>query len=87
MHRTDNLTTFMCRLSRNSGASTSGNLKDLARPVAGKLYLSFTLYAPLVSPVRAKRVYKGLIKPTCLLYKCSSAVVSDVVCYLIELLR
>jgi hypothetical protein len=29
----------MCRLSRNSGASTSRNPKHLSRPVAGKLYL------------------------------------------------
>jgi hypothetical protein len=28
----------MCRLSRNSGASTSRNPKGLSRPVAGKLY-------------------------------------------------
>jgi hypothetical protein len=35
----------MCRLSRNSGASSSWNPKGLSRPVAGKLYLycSFTL--------------------------------------------
>jgi hypothetical protein len=31
--------TFMCQLSRNSGASTSWNPKGLSRPVAGKLYL------------------------------------------------
>jgi hypothetical protein len=31
--------TFMCRLSRNSGASASWNPKGLSRPVAGKLYL------------------------------------------------
>jgi hypothetical protein len=39
VRRADNLTTFMCRLSRNSGASTSWNPKGLSRPVAGKLYL------------------------------------------------
>ena len=33
----DNLTTFMCRFSRNSGASTSRNPKGLSRPEAGKL--------------------------------------------------
>jgi hypothetical protein len=32
-------TTFMCRLSRNSGVSTSWNPKGISRPVAGKLYL------------------------------------------------
>jgi hypothetical protein len=37
--RADNLTTFMCRVSRNSGASASGNPKGLSKPVAGKLYL------------------------------------------------
>jgi hypothetical protein len=35
----DNLATFMCRLSRNSGSSTSWNPKGVSRPVAGKLYL------------------------------------------------
>jgi hypothetical protein len=35
--RADNLTTFMCRLSRNSGASTSWNPKGLSRPVAVNL--------------------------------------------------
>jgi hypothetical protein len=42
MRRADNLTTFMCRLSRNSGASTFWNPKGLSRPVAGKLYLYLT---------------------------------------------
>jgi hypothetical protein len=37
--RADNLTTFMCRLSINSRASTSGNPKVLSRSVAGKLKL------------------------------------------------
>jgi hypothetical protein len=39
VRRADNLTTFMCRLSRNSWASTSWNPKGLCRPVVGKLYL------------------------------------------------
>jgi hypothetical protein len=39
----DNLTTFMCRLSRNLGASTSWNPKGLSRPLMGLLYL-FTLW-------------------------------------------
>jgi hypothetical protein len=39
VHRADNLTTFKCRLSRNLGASTSWNPKDLSRPVMGLLYL------------------------------------------------
>jgi hypothetical protein len=39
MHRADNLTTFMCRLSRNLGASTSWNSQGLSRPVQEMLYL------------------------------------------------
>jgi hypothetical protein len=39
MRRADNLTTFMCRLSRNLGASTCWNPKGLSRPVMGLLYL------------------------------------------------
>jgi hypothetical protein len=34
----------MCRLSRNSEASTSWNPKGLSRAVAGKLYLYLLLY-------------------------------------------
>jgi hypothetical protein len=37
--RADNLTTFMCRLSRNSATSASWKPKGLSRPVTGKLYL------------------------------------------------
>jgi len=36
--RADNLTTFMCRLSWNLGASTSWNSQVLSRPVMGLLY-------------------------------------------------
>ena len=39
LHRADNLTTFMCRLSCNLGASTSRNPQGLSRPVMGLLYL------------------------------------------------
>jgi len=35
----DNLTTFMCRLSCNLGASTTWNPQGLYRPVMGLLYL------------------------------------------------
>jgi hypothetical protein len=41
VRRADNLTTFMCRLSRNLGASTSWNPQGLSRPVMGLLYLFF----------------------------------------------
>ena len=37
MRRANNLTTFLCQFSRNSGASTSRNPKGLSRPAAGKL--------------------------------------------------
>jgi hypothetical protein len=39
VRRADNLTTFMCRLSWNLGASTSWNPQGLSRPVMGLLYL------------------------------------------------
>jgi len=39
VRRADNLTTFMCRLSWNLGASTSWNPQSLSRPVMGLLYL------------------------------------------------
>jgi hypothetical protein len=38
VRRADNLTTFVCRLSRNLGASTSWNPKGLSRPVMGLLF-------------------------------------------------
>jgi hypothetical protein len=41
VRRADNLTTFMCRMSRNSGVSTTWNPNGLSRPVVGKLYLYF----------------------------------------------
>jgi hypothetical protein len=37
--RAYNLTTFMCQLSINLGASTSWNPKGLSRPVMGLLYI------------------------------------------------
>ena len=39
MCRADNITTFMCRLSWNLGASTSWNPLVLSRPVMGLLYV------------------------------------------------
>jgi hypothetical protein len=39
VRRADNLTTFMCRLSKNLGASTSWSPKGLPRPVMGLLDL------------------------------------------------
>ena len=48
MHRADNPTTFICRLSWNLGASTSWNPQGLSRPVMGLLYL-FTVYIEIVN--------------------------------------
>jgi len=39
VHRANNLTTFMCRMSWNVGASPSWNPQGLSRPVMGLLYL------------------------------------------------
>jgi len=41
VHRADNLTTFMCRMSSNLGTSTSWYPLGLSRPVQGLLYLYF----------------------------------------------
>jgi hypothetical protein len=38
VRRADNLTTYMCRLSRNLGASNSWNPKGLSRPVMELLF-------------------------------------------------
>jgi hypothetical protein len=45
VRRADNLTTFMCRLSRNLEASTSWNPKGLSRSVMGLLYLYLYLFS------------------------------------------
>jgi hypothetical protein len=45
----DKLTAFMCRLSRNLGASNSWNTKGLSRPVMGLLYLKCKLPTLLVA--------------------------------------
>jgi hypothetical protein len=39
VRRADNLTTFVCRFSRNYGASTSRSPNGSSTPVTGKLYL------------------------------------------------
>jgi len=39
VHRPDNLTTFMCRLSWNLGTSTSWTPQGPSRPVMGLLYI------------------------------------------------
>ena len=42
MSRADNLTTFMCRLFLNLGASNSWNPQGLSRPVMGLLLINYT---------------------------------------------
>ena len=44
MSRADNITTFMCQLSWNVGASTYWNPQGLSRPVMGLLYLLILLF-------------------------------------------
>jgi len=43
VRRADKLTTFMCRMSWNVGASTSWNTQGLSRPVMELVYLYLTL--------------------------------------------
>jgi hypothetical protein len=43
VRRADNLATFMCRLSRNLGASTSCSPLGLSRPVMGLLYVYYNV--------------------------------------------
>jgi hypothetical protein len=71
--RSDNLTTFMCRLSINLGASNSWNPKGLSRSVMGLLYLYiYTFYISLTAPLlcyakklvrRSGEGIKGKIRP------------------------
>jgi len=42
VRKADNLTTFMCRLSWNLGASTSWSPQRLSRPVMGLLYENYS---------------------------------------------
>jgi hypothetical protein len=63
--RSDNLTTFTCRLSWNLGASTSWNPQGLSRPVMGLLYLLYT-WSSLSDRINSARSYNILCK-NCLL--------------------
>ena len=65
MRRADNLTTFTCRLSRNSGAPSSWNPKGLSRPVAGKLYLLPLPYFLHFCPIWTKLGTGGLQNLAC----------------------
>jgi hypothetical protein len=52
VRRSDNLTTFICRLSWYLGASTCWNTQGLSRPVQGLLYLFYvTLQIPRIKNV------------------------------------
>jgi hypothetical protein len=50
VRRADNLTTFMCRLSRNLGASASWNPKGLSGPVMGLLFFFFLWFLYSLPP-------------------------------------
>jgi hypothetical protein len=77
--RADNLTTFMCRLSWNLGASAAWNPQGLSRPVMGLLYLTnvcdvpFTsVLRPVVTPISISQIFPAValreyLTP-CLLY-------------------
>jgi hypothetical protein len=70
----DNLTTFMCRLSRNLGASTRWNRKGLSRRVMGLLYL-FTVVLYVIRYILLYEVLKWTTRA-----QCSFAVLRYVVC-------
>jgi hypothetical protein len=59
--RADNLTTFMCRLSINLGASTSWNLKGLSRTVMGLLYLLPSEIKSVKSIIKLKKILSNLL--------------------------
>jgi hypothetical protein len=56
----DNLTAFMCRLSRNVGASTSWNSQGLSRPVMGLLYLLPSVVCVIHSVWTASACFKRI---------------------------
>ena len=64
----DNLTTFMCRLSWNLGASASRNPQGLSRPVMGSLF-AFTYTRAFYAPGRgsASVLHKAMSK---ILWRC-----------------
>jgi hypothetical protein len=61
MYRADNLTTFMYRLSRNSGATTSWNPKGLSRPETGKLYFFFYDFVYFTPAAKINTVYVRIV--------------------------
>ena len=71
--RADNLTTFMCRLCRNSGSLTSWSRKGLSRPVMGLLYFVQIFLIGVQLLVQLRYV----------LYVCLRTVYQEVVTYVI----
>jgi hypothetical protein len=79
VRRADNPTTFMCRLSRNLGASTSWNPKGPPTPVMGLLYLTnpllFTAGSRLLN-IQVHHLFSGFRRDAeeiCLLLGCYAA--------------
>jgi hypothetical protein len=70
-HRADNLTTFVCWLSRNLGAPTSWNPQDLSTPVQGLLYLYLYL-STLLSSHRLSVSYLSTINFTSVSALCAT---------------
>jgi len=58
VRRSDNLTTFLFRLSWNLGASTSWNPQGLSRPVMGLLYLYLFTNSLCTAPWEWKENYQ-----------------------------
>ena len=77
VRRADNLTTLMCRLSWNLGASTSWNPQGLSRPVMEYLYL-FNLHINDSEFDRfpRRRLVVGVLNVSCLL--------PEDVCYVLQ---
>jgi hypothetical protein len=74
----DKLTTFMCRLSKNLGASNSWNPKGLSKPVMGLLYLVLNASALRQSQTTLNKTnviriygnwYLGVMRPIFVLMK------------------
>ena len=56
VRRADNLTTFMCQLSWNMGASASWKPQGLSMPVQGLLYLYITFYGFQITGLKDDKI-------------------------------
>jgi len=72
VRRANNLTTFMCRLPRNLGASTSWNPQVLSRPVLGLLYLSWNFVRKIASFFLLRFCARAPLTPG-FVYPCNNA--------------